>query len=112
MNKYLVLLCFTLLFSNSFCTDCTLENACNYQGIEDADKDHYACVEDNGSCALKLKCIHAANTGNSGDLKCSDYYAETEGKTCIENPATEPESVCIEEYKCTKVQRPEGTTNW
>ena len=112
MNKYLVLLCFTLMFSNSFCTDCNLENACTYDGIANEEKDHYACVEENESCTLKLKCIHAVNTENSDDFKCSDYYAETEGKTCIENPATEPESVCIEEFKCTEVQRPEGTTNW
>ena len=64
MNKYLVLLCFTFLFSNSFCVDCTEDNIWTYDGIEDEEKDYYVCIEENGSCALKLKCIYPVKTEN------------------------------------------------
>ena len=64
MNKYLVLLCFTFLFSNSFCADCTEDNIWTYDGFEDEEKDHYVCIEENGSCAQKLKCIYPVKTKN------------------------------------------------
>ena len=112
MNKQLVLLCYALLISNSFCADCTANDACDYGNIDASVKDHYACVEENENCVLRLKCIHAVKGENDQTFKCSDYYVETEGKTCTENPDTESESVCIEEFKCTEVQRPAGETNW
>ena len=47
MNKYLVILCFTFPFSNSFCVDCTEDNIWTYDGIEDEEKDYYICIEEN-----------------------------------------------------------------
>ena len=78
MNKFLVLLYFSLILSYSFCADCECDSSKN----EGEDKDNYICVTTGeGACDWVLLCQHAQKTDSNGEtFKCSDYTVTEENK--------------------------------
>ena len=106
MNKYLTLLCFSLIISQTFSKECT-ESDCDYTGIAEEDKEKYACVpKGEEECEKKLLCSHATKSAEDTSFKCSDYPVEEEGKKCIENSEGESTTPCKEEFICNQVNKP------
>ena len=88
MSKLLVLLYFSLIVSNSICTECE----CDPSENNGEDKDNYICVKSGGSCDWVLLCEHATKTTeNEETFKCSDYAvteANQENYYCGESTET------------------------
>ena len=105
MNKYLTLLCFSLIISQTFSKECT-ESDCDYTGIDDEDKNKYVCVpKGEEECEEKLLCSHATKSAEDTSFKCSDYPVQGEGKICIENSEDESTTPCKEEFICDQVTK-------
>ena len=105
MNKYLTLLCFSLIISQTFSKECT-ESDCDYTGIAEEDKEKYACVpKGEEECEEKLLCSHATKSAEDTSFKCSDYPVQEEGKICIENSEGESTTPCKEEFICDQVTK-------
>ena len=107
MNKYLALLCFSLIISQAFSKECE-ESDCDYTNISEADKEKYVCVpKGDDECELKPYCSYATKSAGDTSFKCSDYLAQEEGKICIENNEGESDP-CKEEFVCDQVAKQNG----
>ena len=80
MNKFLVLLYFSLIFSYTLCQECSADG-CSGKQIPDGEvQDHYVCAKSGEECAWTLLCNYAVRSNPEG--------GEDESFTCSSQPVT------------------------
>ena len=80
MNKFLVLLYFSLIFSYTLCQECSADG-CSGKQIPDGEvQDHYVCAKSGEECAWTLLCNYAVRSNPEG--------GEDDSFTCSSQPVT------------------------
>ena len=80
MNKFLVLLYFSLIFSYTLCEECQANDCSGQQTPNEAEQDHYVCAKSGEECAWTLLCNYAVRSNPEG--------GEDDSFTCSSQPVT------------------------
>ena len=110
MNKLLPLLYFTLLFSSSFCEDCTTES-CGEFNIEGKEQANYVCAKtssDPEACGWVPLCDYAEKPAEAATTFCSSQQVTDNSKfACVD---TSDQTKCEEVSICESIKKIEGGT--